>query len=195
MTEAMIDDGPPPPTNAPYAAAKRALWRGAMALHEQYGVPYTALVPCNLYGPRDHFGAEGNHFMAAAVNRVERARTAGAPRVEFMGTGRALRQFVFVEDLADLVVHLVADGPRNETLNVAPEGHASIRDLVAAVVKAAGYEGETVFTGEGPDGQLRKDVTSARLRETVAAWETMETPLEEGLRRTLEGYRGHEAAR
>jgi GDP-L-fucose synthase len=112
-----------------------------------------------------------------------------------MGTGAALRQFVYVEDLAALVAHLVHDGPRNETLNVAPDGHRSIRELAGLVAAAAGYGGEVVFTGEGPDGQLRKDVTSARLCALVPEWPGMVTPLEEGLRRTIAWYREHVSTR
>lgn len=191
MTEAMIEDGPPPPTNAAYAAAKRALWRGVVALHEQYEVPYSALVPANLYGPGDHFGEAHSHFLAAAIHKVERAIRDGSARVEFMGTGRALRQYVLVDDLAGLVAHLVDAGPVNTTLNVAPDGHESIRSLAHAVGDAAGYGGEIVFSGKGPDGQYRKDVTSARLREVVPAWHEMETPLAEGLAQTITWYREH----
>ena len=69
MDESLFDAGPPPPTNAPYALAKRALLVGTRALHEQYGVPFTALIPTNLYGPGDHFGEDGSHFLAAAIDK------------------------------------------------------------------------------------------------------------------------------
>ena len=80
-------------------------------------------------------------------------------------------------------------------MNVAPDGHESIRGLAEAVARAAGYEGEIVFPGRGPDGQFRKDVTAARLRETVPAWADIETPLLQGLRRTVAWYRDHVEAR
>jgi GDP-L-fucose synthase len=195
MTEDLLEAGPPPPTNAAYAAAKRALWHGTRALREQYGVPYTCIVPANLYGPGDHYGADDSHFLAAAVDRIERARHEGTPRVEFLGTGRPRRQYVYVDDVAGLVAHLVESGPLDDTVNVAPDGHESIRGLAEAVAGAAGYEGEIVFPGRGPDGQFRKDVTAARLRERVPAWADIETPLAEGLRRTVEWYRDHVEAR
>lgn len=195
MTEDLIEAGPPPPTNAAYAAAKRALWRATIALHDQYGVPYTALVPANLYGPGDHFGEGHSHFLAAAVHKVESARRNGEPRVSFFGTGRALRQYVFVEDVAALVAHLAATGPRNTTLNVAPRESHSIRALAEHVADAAGYGGEVHFTGTGPDGQYRKDVDSTRLRAMVPAWADLETPLDTGLERTMDWYRADVAAR
>lgn len=195
LNEDMIEAGPPPPTNAAYAAAKRALWRATIALHDQYGVPYTALVPANLYGPGDHFGEGHSHFLAAAVHKVESARRDGEPRVSFFGTGRALRQYVFVEDVAALVAHLAATGPRDTTLNVAPRESHSIRALAEHVADAAGYGGEVHFTGTGPDGQYRKDVDSTRLRAMVPAWADLETPLDTGLERTMDWYRADVAAR
>ena len=111
------------------------------------------------------------------------------------GTGAALRQFVYVDDVAGLVAALVASGPLNKTVNIAPEGHASIRELALAAATAAGYKGEVAFTGKGPDGQLRKDVTAGRLRALVPAWAKIETPLNEGLSKTIRWYRSHVEAR
>lgn len=189
MTEDLIESGPPPPTNAAYASAKRALWHGVRALHGQYGVPYTALVPSNLYGPGDHFGDRYSHFLAAAISKIEAARQADEPVVEFFGTGAALRQYVYVDDVARLVAHLVERDAANDTLNIAPEGHQTIAQHAQAVADAAGYRGEVRFTGEGPDGQYRKDVTAARLARAVPEWAQIETDLDGGLRRTIAWYR------
>lgn len=191
LTEDMVEEGPPPPTNAAYAAAKRALWHGSLALADQYGVPYSALIPSNLYGPGDHFGSRESHFLAAAVQKIEDARRSSVPMVEFMGTGRALRQFLFVRDLADLIAHLVNHEPLNTTVNVAPSHNLSIAQLARAVADAAGYDGDIRFSGEGPDGQLRKDVTVERLLALVPQWESIETPLDSGLSLTLDWYREH----
>jgi GDP-L-fucose synthase len=195
MAEDLIDAGPPPPTNAAYAVAKRALWEGVRALNEQYGVQYSNLVPANLYGPGDHFGHEFSHFLAAAVTKVERARLSGDLSVEFFGTGRALRQYLYVDDLANLVSHLVDLGPLNTTVNVAPSQNLTIREFAQAVSDAAGYKGAITFSMNGPDGQYRKDVSAARLRELVPEWVEMETPLEVGLTRTIEWYRQDVAPR
>lgn len=191
MNESLIDAGPPPPTNAAYAVAKRALWHETRAFHSQYGVPYTALCPANLYGPGDHYGDAHSHFLAAAIHKVEQAHKRGARSVEFFGTGKALRQYVYVDDVARLIAHLVETGPRNETLNVAPQGMASIQELVALVIQASGRAVEPAFAGHGPDGQYRKDVATDRLRQVVSQWESMETPLSQGLRRSIEWYRAH----
>ena len=193
MTEAVIEAGPPPPTNAAYAAAKRALWQGTRALHSQYSVPYTALVPANLYGPNDHFGDDHSHFLAAAIHRIESARVDRAPWVEFFGTGTALRQYVLADDVARLVRVLIDRGPTDETLNIAPTENRTIKELAATVGRVSGYQGEIRFDGNGPDGQFRKDVTSELLRDLVPEWLDIETPLETGLQHTIEWYREHVA--
>lgn len=194
MTEEQVEDGPPPPTNASYAAAKRTLLHAAKALEVQYSIPFTALIPSNLYGPRDHYGSEASHFLAAAVTKIETARAGSEPSVEFFGTGSALRQFLFVSDLARLIAAIVKKGPLNEPLNVAPTHNLSIKELAEAVADAADFTGEVRFSGQGPDGQYRKDVSSDRLSDLVPEWAEIETPLPEGLKATIDWYRANVAA-
>ncbi len=189
MDESLFDAGPPPPTNAPYALAKRALLVGTRALHEQYGIPFTALIPTNLYGPGDHFGEEGSHFLAAAIDKVERARRANAEHVTFFGTGIARRQFAFADDVARLIESCVSSGPSNETYNVASSDDYSIADIATCVARVAGFKGDVVFSGKGPDGQFRKDVSTRRLRNAFPAWAASETSLEDGIQKTLAWYR------
>ncbi len=194
MDEDLIEAGAPPPTNAAYAIAKRALWRGTLALHDQYGVPFTALIPTNLFGPHDHFDSSSSHFLAAAVHKVEAARVSGTGRVGFFGTGRALRQYVYAPDVAQLIALLINDGALNATVNVSPQEALSIGDLAGLVATAAGYGGRIEFDGTGPDGQFRKDVSTARLRSLVPSWSDIETPLAAGLSATIAWYRDHVAA-
>jgi len=195
MPESRIEDGPPPPTNAAYAAAKRTLWHGTRALHAQYGVPFSALIPANLYGPGDHFGEARSHFIAAAIAKIEQARRSDSPTVAFFGTGRALRQYVYVDDVAEVVACLIRQGPANLEINIAPTVNRSIRDLAAAVSSAVGYQGEIVFSGKGPDGQHRKDVSTERLVEVLPEWDNIETDLQTGLRSTVNWYRNNVATR
>lgn len=191
MTEDLVDAGPPPPWNAPYAAAKRALFYGTAALYEQYGIPFTSLIPANLYGPGDHFGRPGAHFLADAVDKIERSRRNRDPECEFFGTGVAMRQYVFAPDLAELIARIAESEPSNTAINVASQEHVSIRYLAEEIADVAGYEGRVVFTGVGPDGQYRKDVSPQKLLELVPAWAEMETDLREGLRQTIEWHRTH----
>lgn len=195
MTEDMVEDGPPPTSNAAYAAAKRALWHGVRALHDQDGISYSGLIASNLYGPGDHFGSEASHFLAAAIHKIEGARRQEAPSVEFFGSGVALRQFLFVLDLARLISILVSRGALNASVNVAPAHNLPIRTLAEAVAVAAGYEGKLHFSGQGPDGQFRKDVSTKTLVHLVPEWPELETPLEVGLLQTIDWYRRHVAPR
>lgn len=195
MPETLLEAGPPPPTNAAYAAAKRALWHATCALHSQYAVPFTALVPANLYGPGDHVGSTRSHFLAAAIAKIEAARQSQAPRIAFLGTGRALRQYVYAPDVGQLVRTIAEHGAFNTIFNVAPQASHSIQQLAQRVADAAGYAGEVAFTQAGPDGQFRKDVTSARLQAAIPAWSSIETPLDRGITLTLEWYRRHVASR
>ena len=194
LREDEVEAGPPPPTNASYAAAKRALMHGARALRAQAGVRYTAFIPSNLYGPGDHFDSDRSHFLAAAIGRLERARIAGDARAVFFGTGRAQRQYLFVDDLAHLIAQVVELGPLDTEVNVAPAQSATIAQLARAVAKAVGYAGDVVFSGEGPDGQLRKDASVERLHRLVPEWCARETSLEQGLAHTVEWFRNHVAA-
>ena len=195
MLEGDIEDGAPPPTNAAYAAAKRSLLHGARALHQQYAIQYTAFIPANLYGPGDHFGETKSHFLAASIAKIEKARVEGAKSVDFFGTGVALRQYVYAPDLANLVATAIDRGPVDEVVNVAPAENLSIRTLAEAVGDAAGFTGDIMFNGEGPDGQIRKDVSPARLRSLFPEWDTIETPLSSGLEQTIDWYRNHVAPR
>ena len=189
MAESMLDAGPPPPTNASYALAKRALWQAAQALHAQYNVPFTCLVPANMYGPHDHFNGEHAHFLATALSRTGTAAAQQAPRVEFFGSGRAVRQYVYVRDVAWLIRWCVEHGPLNQTLNVAPQQSHSIAELAQQAAVACGYTGHIAFSGVGPDGQLCKDASSARLRKVVPEWSQIETPLAVGLQQTVAWHR------
>lgn len=193
MNESQVEDGPPPPTNASYAAAKRTLLHGARALNAEFGIPYTALIPSNLYGPGDHFGSEASHFLGAAISRIESARLAGDGAVEFFGTGTALRQYLLVDDLASLIAIVINRDPSNDAMNVAPSHNLSIRRLAEVTAEAAGYAGDIRFSGEGPDGQYRKDVSTDLLTHTIPEWADLETPLAEGLERTIDWYRKHVA--
>ncbi len=193
MTEGMIEDGAPPPTNAAYAAAKRTLMHGTRALHAQYGIPYSAIIPANLYGPGDHFGEGKSHFLAAAIHRIEAARISRDAQVTFMGTGKALRQYVFVDDVAQLIATLVQRDPLQTAVNVAPERNRSIKELAHLVADAVGFEGSIEFSDAGPDGQYRKDVSNQLLRQLVPEWEQIETHVEEGLAATIHWYRKHVA--
>ena len=113
--------------------------------------------------------------------------------MEFFGTGSALRQFLLVTDLARLIEVIVARGPLNAAVNVAPNHNLTIRELAEAVAAAVGYNGSVTFSGKGLDGQHRKDVTSDLLATLVPEWRHIETPLQAGLEATIDWYRANVA--
>lgn len=189
LDEQLLEAGPASLSNAPYAAAKRCLWHTARALYQQDKIPYTALIPANLYGPFDHFNSPDSHFLAAAIHRIETARQTSASHVTFFGTGKARRQTVYTHDLARLIRHIIDTGPQNDALNVASEGNLSIKQIAELIADVAGFSGTVQFDGQGPDGQLRKDVSTAKLRERIPHWSQIETPLRCGLEETLAWYR------
>ena len=189
LVEDLVNDGPPPPTNAAYAIAKRTLLAGTIAIHQQYAVPYTGLIPTNLYGPEDHFIEDSSHFLAKAIHKIESARWENRPSVTFMGTGRALRQYQFVDDVAVMIKQMVENGPSNTIYNVAPFHNLSIKELAKLVANVCHYTGTIEFSNNGPDGQLRKDVSAELLCRDFPQWLEIQTPLAEGIKKTLHWYR------
>ena len=184
LTLADLWRGPLEPTSQAFAAAQLAGVELTRASHAQYGLQALCLVCPTLYGPGDDFSADG-HVVAALIRRFHEARKEGADSVRLWGTGRARRQVLYVDDLADAAVKIAA-APWFPTaiplLNVAGEGAMGVAGLAAAIASVVGYEGEIRWTGEGPEGAPAKELASG-----VPAL-FIPTPLEAGLRRTYEWF-------
>ncbi len=179
-------NGYPEETNAPYGVAKRALLTMLTAYREQYGLTGIGLLPVNLYGPGDDFDPERSHVIPALIRKCVEARQAGSERIVCWGTGSASREFLFVEDCAEAIVRATAlyDGP--EPVNLGSGEETTIRSLVERVAGLTGFEGRIDWDSSKPDGQPRRwlDVSRGRERFGFAA----RTPLEEGLRKTVDWY-------
>lgn len=186
MTEDALLSGPLEPTSAPYALAKIAGIKLCEAYRAQHGRDFISAMPCNLYGPGDRYDPEYSHVIPALIMKLFAARDAGGRRIELIGTGSALREFLYVEDLADALVFLLKTYSDAPHINVGSGIEISIKSLTAEVAKAVGFTGEIAFTGKGWDGTPRKLMDGARL--AAMGWRAR-TPLPEGLRRTLEAFR------
>ncbi len=183
-------NGYPEETNAPYGLAKKMLLVQGQAYRQQYGFNAIYLLPTNLYGPGDNFDLASSHVIPALIRKCCEAAARGEAFIEVWGTGRASREFLFVRDAARAVRLATErfDGP--EPVNLGAAREITIRDLTETVARLTGFAGEIRRDTSKPDGQPR------RCLDTSRAWERFgwraETPFEDGLRETIEWYRGQQ---
>lgn len=155
--------GPLERTNEAYAIAKIAGLKFAAACKAQHGCDFITAMPTNLYGPNDNFDPETSHVLPALIRKVHEAKAEGRPTVTLWGSGKPLREFLHVDDLADAGVFLMRNYSGIEPVNVGSGREISIRDLARLVAEAVGYEGDFLFDREKPDGAPRKLLDTSRL--------------------------------
>ncbi|MEA2493357.1 MAG: GDP-L-fucose synthase [Thermoleophilaceae bacterium] len=182
-----IWDGYPEESNAPYGLAKKMLLVLSDAYRRQYGFDSCAPVMANLYGPDDNFDPEDSHVIAAMVNKFVAAADGGEPAVTLWGTGNPSREFLYVDDAARALLLCAEKLDSSVPVNIGTGIETKIRDLAEMVASAVGFEGETVWDTSRPDGQPVRYLDVSRAKELVGF--EAETPLDEGLRRTVESYR------
>jgi GDP-L-fucose synthase len=178
--------GYPEETNAPYGLAKKMLLVQSVAYRQQYGFDAIHLLPVNLYGPRDNFDPRSSHVIPALIRRCIEARENGERELVVWGTGRATREFLYVEDAARAIVTAAEkhDGP--EPINIGSGHEISIRDLVHMIANLTGYSGALVFDESKPDGQPRRCLDTSRAERLLGFKTTV--PFHIGLRRTIEWF-------
>jgi GDP-L-fucose synthase len=179
------------PTNEPYAVAKIAGIKLCQAYNRQYGTNFVSVMPTNLYGPGDNFDLQTSHVLPALIRKFHDAKVAGASDVTVWGSGRALREFLHVDDMADACVFLMENYDSSEIINIGCGEDVSIGDLAALVRDVVGFEGEIVYDRSKPDGTPRKLLDVSRLRGL--GW-APRIPLDRGLAETYEWYSSNEAA-
>jgi len=182
-------NGYPEETNAPYGVAKKALLVMAEAYREQYGLEYAYVLPVNLYGPNDHFDLETSHVIPALIRKCVEAADRGDEEVEVWGTGKATREFLYVEDCAEALVLAASRPSPPGPVNLGAGFEISIKDLVALIARECGFTGRLRFDPSRPDGQPRRCLDTTRAEE-VYGWKA-QTGLEEGIRRTVSWYRAN----
>ncbi|MCJ2133829.1 GDP-L-fucose synthase [Methylobacterium sp. J-026] len=190
MREDALLTGVLEPTNEPYAVAKIAGIKMCESYNRQYGRRYRSVMPTNLYGPNDNFHPENAHVLPALMRRLHAAKAEGRPAVTVWGTGRAMREFLHVDDMArasvfvmemDDAVYAANTRPDLSHINVGTGEDCTIRDLAEALARVIGYDGALEFDASKPDGTPRKLMDVSRLR--AMGWRP-EVGLEDGLRQT-----------
>ena len=184
-------NGYPEETNAPYGLAKKMLLVQAQAYRAQYGLNAIFLLPVNLYGPRDSFDPEKSHVIPALIRKCIDAIEHNERRIEVWGTGRATREFLYVEDCARAIVLATAQYDKPDPVNLGSGQEISVRELADLVIRSTGFVGEVEWDETMPDGQPRRclDVSRAEREFGFRA----NTSFAEGIQRTIDWYRGQRA--
>ena len=172
-------------TNEAYALAKISGLKYCEFLNRQYGTDYISVMPTNLYGPNDNYHPTHSHVLPALIRRFHEAKVSGAKEVVCWGTGTPLREFLYVDDLADACVYLMNTYSGDETVNLGTGKELTIRELTELVAKVVGYTGEIKWDPSKPDGTPRKLLDVSKL-ESLGYHYT--TELEEGIRLTYEDF-------
>lgn len=171
--------GPLETTNEAYAIAKIAGLEMCKFYKRQYGDDFISCMPTNLYGPHDNYDLSGSHVMPAMIRKFHEAKLAGAPHVELWGTGAPLREFLYVDDMADACVFLLEHYSGEQHVNIGTGKEVTIKQLAELVKKITGYEGEIFWNSAMPDGTPRKLTDVSKLHGL--GWKH-KVELEEGVR-------------
>ena len=172
-------------TNEAYALAKISGLKYCAYLNRQYGTDYISVMPTNLYGPNDNYHPTHSHVLPALIRRFHEAKEKGLASVTCWGDGSPLREFLYVDDLANLCVFLMNHYSGNEPVNAGTGKELTIKELTELTAKVIGYEGEIHWDTGRPNGTPRKLLDVSRAAEL--GW-TYRTELEEGIRLTYEDF-------
>lgn len=182
-----IWDGYPEETNAPYGLAKKMMLVQSQAYRSQYGFNSIFILPVNLYGPGDNFDPRSSHVIPALIKKCVDAVAAKEREISVWGTGKATREFFYVEDAAEAIVLAMEKYDRSDPVNIGAGFEISIRDLVGLIVELSGFKGKVIWDKTKPDGQPR------RMLDTTRAYHEFgfkaQTDFRAGLAKTIEWYK------
>lgn len=189
MKEEYLLSGRLEPTNEGYALAKIVGLKLCEYYNKQYDTNFVSLMPPNLYGPFDHFESENSHVISALISKIHKAKLNNEPFIEVWGTGRARREFLFVEDIVEAMIYFMKESDPKKLgpfINVGYGTDISIKELVLLIKEIVDYKGEIKFETTKPDGMLRKllDISKAKR----LGWKA-KVDLKKGLKRTYEWYK------
>lgn len=179
-------NGYPEETNAPYGLAKKMLLVQSQAYRTQYGFNSIFLLPVNLYGPGDNFDLDDSHVIPALIRKCLEAKERGEDRMVVWGTGKASREFLYVEDAAEGILLATERYNSSEPANLGSGFEITIKELVDLIARLVGFDGEIVYDPTRPDGQPRRSLDTSKA-QTYFGFRAR-TTLEEGLKRTIKAY-------
>jgi len=179
-------NGYPEETNAPYGLAKKMLLVQSQAYRQQYGFNSIFLLPVNLYGPGDNFNPGSSHVIPALIKKCVEAVKTGAKEIPVWGTGKATREFLYVEDCAEAILLATEKYNSSEPVNIGAGFEISIKDLAELIAKLTGFKGKLVWDPSQPDGQPRRMLDTSRAAKEFGFKST--TNFETGLQKTIEWY-------
>lgn len=189
IRESEFLDGMLEPTNEGYAVAKISALEMVKFFHQQYNDPFISCMPTNIYGENDNFDLQGSHVIPAMIRKFHTAKVEGVDSVTLWGTGSPLREFLYVDDLADACVFLMEHYDKPEHINVGSGEEVSIKELAEMVKEVVGFEGELIFDTDKPDGTPRKLLDTAKLKGL--GWQ-YKVSLREGLQKTYDYFVNNE---
>ena len=184
--------GYPEETNAPYGLAKKMMMVQLQAYRQEYDFHGIYLLPVNLYGPRDNFDDRSSHVIPALIKKCVEAKEAGRDSIEVWGTGKATREFFYVEDAAEAIALAAERYDGTEPVNLGAGFEISIKDLVELIAKLTGFTGKIVWDSSKPDGQPRRCLDTTRAKEFFGF--EAHTNFEEGLKKTIDWDRENREA-
>lgn len=179
-------------TNEPYAIAKIAALKMCESFYKQYGSNFYSIMPCNLYGPRDNFDLETSHVLPALINKIHCGKEKGAFKVDVWGSGKPLREFLYVEDLADCILYCLQNIEAEDIysqnishINCGSDYEVSIKDLANTIKNVVEFHGSLEFDPSKPDGTFRKKMDNTRMSSIGFS---SSTSLKEGIEKTYNWF-------
>lgn len=186
IPEEALLTGPLEETNEAYAIAKIAGMEMCRFFKQQYGDNFISCMPTNLYGPHDNYDLSGSHVMPAMIRKFHDAKVNNSSSVELWGTGTPLREFLYVDDMADACVFLLENYNGERHVNIGTGKEITIKELAETVQRVVGYQGEIVWNGDMPDGMPRKLTDVSKLH--TLGWKH-KIELEDGIKLAYQWFR------
>ena len=186
FAESSLWHGYPEETNAPYGLAKKMQLVQAQAYRQQYGFNAIYLLPVNLYGPGDNFNPDTSHVIPALIKKIADAKKNRKKYIEVWGTGKASREFLYVEDCAEGILLATEKYNKSEPVNLGANREIKIKELVKVICKLMGFTGEIRWDKTRPDGQPRRMVDAALAKKELGF--ESKTDFETGLKKTIRWY-------
>jgi len=184
LKEEQLHDGLPQVTNFAYAYSKRALDVQIKSYNQQYNCNFFSVIPCNMYGPHDNFDENQSHFVAALIRKIHDVEINNKKTLNLLGSGKPLRQYLFSEDFAEIILKLLDEYQGHGSINVAPKDeNISIAEIAEIAFNATDAKDVQIkFDNSFPDGQFRKDLDVEKLHEIIGDFKF--TKLHDGIKKT-----------